>query len=77
MTHYDDQRPEYLAIEGGILSERQRAISASCYTHDNGKIRVLVLYPRGENSQKIIEYEVNGNYAHALDDVFNDSIKLW
>lgn len=77
MTYYEDQRPEYVEIEVAVLRERQRAISASCFTADNGFIHVVVCYPRSENSQILIDYEVVDNKAHALNDVFNDVITLW
>lgn len=77
MTYYDEQKPEYTATEVAVLRERQRAISASCFTADNGHVHVVVCYPRSEHSQVLIDYEVVDNKAYALNDAFKDVITLW
>lgn len=74
----NDERPEYVAVEFAILRERQRAISASAYTSDDGRINVLVLYPISENNQKTVRYIVDedGKFARAEKDMFTDVILL-
>lgn len=74
MNHLD----AYLKIETAILRERQRAVSASCYTPDEESYtRCVVCFPVSETSLKNRIYEIRGNKAYCLDDAFNDVITLW
>ena len=67
----------YNKIEVAVLRERQSAIAASAYTSDDGDVRVIVSFPRGENSQRHAVYRVDGNKAREENGVWDDVITLW
>lgn len=67
----------YSKIETAVLSERQRAVSASCYTGEDGAVRVVVCYPVTETVHKNFVYLVEDNKARAQDDPHCDVITLW